>query len=337
MKILVTGGCGFIGSSLVRHLAGKVELVNLDALTYAANPESVPMEGMDIPGYKFVQGDICDPQLCLDIISGYKITHIIHLAAESHVDRSLTRPQPFFETNLRGTHNLISAAINVWGLDAPKENFRFLHVSTDEVFGSLGKHGRFVEDCPYRPSSPYSATKAGSDLLVHAASRSMGLPVVLSNCGNNYGPWQNPEKLVPMTINACINRTAITLHGDGSPVRDWIHVDDHVDCLLKLISRPFPQVFTRFNIGANNEMSNLQMVHLICFYYDMITGSRDSKSLIVNMMDRRGQDYRYSVDTTKVAEEIGWEPEVEFHEGMWDTIAWYLNHRDWLKRKIETL
>jgi dTDP-glucose 4,6-dehydratase len=330
--VLVTGGAGFIGSALIRHLIRDTaaQVVNVDKLTYAANLDNLIEEARS-PRYRFFQADICSAPDMAQIIGQTQPDKIIHLAAESHVDRSIEGPMAFVQTNLVGTATLLSAAHGYWsGLDAEaKAAFRFHHVSTDEVFGSLGEDGLFTEETPYDPRSPYSATKAGSDHLVRAWGHTFGLPVVLSNCSNNYGPHQFPEKLIPLMILNALAGEALPVYGDGLNVRDWLHVEDHARALWQVCTRG--RTGESYNIGGHNEVANIDIVKLICDHLDALrplpSGRR--RELIRYVADRPGHDRRYAIDAAKIDRELGWRPHYHFDRGLGDTIRWYLDNEAW--------
>jgi len=329
-KILITGGAGFIGSHLVRLLVNKYPgtmIVNLDKLTYAGNLAN--LADIDkLPNYEFVKGDIVDEDFVMATFDAYRFDGVIHLAAESHVDRSITNPKEFIMTNIVGTVNLLNAAKLYW-----KDNFegkRFYHVSTDEVYGSLGEEGKFLETTPYDPRSPYSASKASSDHLVRAYHHTYGLPVVISNCSNNYGPNQFPEKLIPLIINNIRHNRPLPVYGQGTNVRDWLYVEDHA----KAIDLIYEKGITgeTYNIGGNNERQNIDIVKTLCRIMDRMLGRAEGESekLITYVKDRAGHDLRYAIDATKLHETLGWQPEVQFNEGFEKTVAWYLANQQWL-------
>ncbi|MDX2263830.1 MAG: dTDP-glucose 4,6-dehydratase [Hyphomicrobiales bacterium] len=333
MKIIVTGGAGFIGSALCRHLVSSTDhsVVNIDKLTYAANLSSLG----SIAGhnrYRFYKADICDAAAMAAIFATEQPDAVMHLAAESHVDRSITGPAAFIETNIVGAYVLLEAARAYWdGLEgARRGQFRFLHVSTDEVFGSLGADGAFREDTPYDPSSPYSASKAASDHLARAWSRTYGLPVVLSNCSNNYGPYHFPEKLIPLMItNALIGRP-LPVYGAGANVRDWLYVEDHARALLAIVERG--RIGESYNIGGRSERSNMEVVQAICALLDELRPRPDGAphaSAIAFVADRPGHDFRYAIDPAKIESEIGWRAAESFETGLRKTVAWYLDHEHW--------
>jgi len=330
MRVLVTGGAGFIGSALCRYLVGElgVGVVNVDKLTYAANLASLAPIADD-PLYAFVRADICDAGAMAEVLRRYQPDGLIHLAAESHVDRSIGSPGEFLATNIMGTATLLEAVRAYQdGLGAEKRDaFRFLHVSTDEVFGSLGSDGLFHEATPYDPSSPYSASKAASDHLVRAWQRTYGLPALISNCSNNYGPYHFPEKLIPLVILNAIEGAPIRVYGDGSNVRDWLYVEDHARALFLALTQGKPG--ESYNIGGRNERTNLEVVQRICAILDRRLGGRPHAGLIEFVADRPGHDQRYAIDPTKVETELGWRAAESFDTGIEKTVAWYLDRRDW--------
>lgn len=331
--ILVTGGAGFIGSAVVRRLVRKgLRIVNLDKLTYAGNRAS--LRDLDAaPGHRFVHGDIADAALVLSLLREERADAIMHLAAESHVDRSIAGPGTFVETNVVGTFHLLSAALDYWrGLDgAKRDTFRFHHISTDEVYGDLPYGGgMFTEATPYAPSSPYSASKAAGDHFVRAWRTTYGLPVVLSNCSNNYGPYQFPEKLIPLTILNAVTGRPLPVYGKGENVRDWLHVDDHADALERVLTRG--AVGESYNVGGGNERTNLQVVEAICDLIDAhmpLPGGRSRRSLIRFVADRPGHDRRYAIDPAKIERELGWKAQRHFDTGLAQTVDWYLDNRWW--------
>ncbi|MEC9466439.1 MAG: dTDP-glucose 4,6-dehydratase [Myxococcota bacterium] len=332
-SILVTGGAGFIGSNFVRHMLAadsQVSIVNLDKLTYAGNPHNLTgLEETYGDRYRFVHGDICDGTLVTALFDKLKFDTVVHLAAESHVDRSIDGPMDFITTNVVGTMVLLQAAREAWG---DRDDVRFHHVSTDEVYGSLGDTGLFTETTSYDPSSPYSASKASSDHLVRAWSRTFGLPVTLSNCSNNYGPYQFPEKLLPVMIINALEGKALPIYGDGKNVRDWLYVEDHCRAIETVI-RHAPSGET-YNVGGHNEWANIDIVHLIC---DVLETRRDSgreggyRSLIEFVKDRPGHDRRYAIDASKVESELGWKPSETFETGLAKTVDWYLSQPTWIE------
>jgi dTDP-glucose 4,6-dehydratase len=330
MRVLVTGGAGFIGSAACRRLvADGFAVLNVDKLTYAANLESLASIAGD-PRYAFERADICDAAAMKRIFAGHEPHAVLHLAAESHVDRSIHDAAAFIHTNLLGTYQLLEAARRYWAAlpAARRSRFRFVHVSTDEVFGSLGPDGRFREDTPYRPSSPYSASKAGSDHLARAWHRTYGLPVVICNCSNNYGPYQFPEKLIPLAILNALDGKPVPVYGDGSNVRDWLYVEDFVDGLLALLERGRPG--QSYNFGGAGECSNLEIAERICAMLDGIAPiERPRRELIDFVPDRPGHDLRYANDAAKAHAELGWRPRVELEAGLARTVRWYLDNRAW--------
>jgi dTDP-glucose 4,6-dehydratase len=330
MKILVTGGAGFIGSAVVRRaVADGHHVVNLDALTYAANLANVA----DVAGserYAFERADLRDRPALDRILETHRPDAIMHLAAESHVDRSIDAPGDFIQTNIVGTYNLLEAARRFWtGLRGmAKAQFRFHHISTDEVFGSLGATGLFTEESPYRPNSPYSASKAASDHLVRAWGETYGLPVVLTNCSNNYGPFHFPEKLIPVVILSALRGRTIPVYGQGENVRDWLYVEDHAAALLLVLQKGRPG--ETYAIGGNSEARNIDLVRRICTILDgLLPAGAPHDRLITFVADRPGHDLRYAIDATKIRRELGWSPTVTLEEGLRRTVRWYLDNRDW--------
>jgi dTDP-glucose 4,6-dehydratase len=329
MKLLVTGGAGFIGSNLVQHIIDKPEverLVVLDCLTYAGHPENLERVARH-PKYVFAQVDIRDKDATYRVFADNGITHVLHLAAESHVDRSITGPGDFIHTNIVGTFNLLEAARALWNGKA--EGHRFHHVSTDEVYGSLGATGYFTETTPYAPNSPYSASKASSDMLVRSYHHTYGLPVVTTNCSNNYGPYQFPEKLIPVIIESVLRRRAIPVYGDGMNVRDWLFVGDHASALWVVLTTG--KLGETYNIGGHNEWANLRIVELICDLMDELAPKLGggSRKLITFVKDRPGHDRRYAIDAGKIERELGWKPAHTFETGIRETIQWYLDNQEW--------
>jgi dTDP-glucose 4,6-dehydratase len=339
LNLLVTGGAGFIGSNLIRHIVDQPEvrrLVNLDCLTYAGHLEN--LEGVaQHPKYAFEKTDLRDKSAVVGVVEKHQITHVLHLAAESHVDRSITGPGDFIQTNVVGTFNLLEACRGFWfnpqaAIRHPQSECRFHHVSTDEVYGSLGASGYFTESTPYAPNSPYSASKAASDLLVRAYHHTYRLPVVTTNCSNNYGPCQFPEKLIPVIIQATWHRQPIPVYGDGLNVRDWLYVRDHAEALWQVLRRG--QDGETYNIGGHNEWSNIRIVELICDLMDAMAPhlGGQSRRLIKFVKDRPGHDRRYAIDAGKMEKELGWKPAHTFESGIRETIQWYLDNQEWVKQ-----
>ena len=336
MKLLVTGGAGFIGSAVVRNaIARGMDVVNLDVLTYAANPANVA-EVADHLAYAFERVDIRDADAVSETFRRHDPDAVMHLAAESHVDRSIDGPGAFVETNVMGTFNLLQAArAHLDRLEGSrKEAFRFHHVSTDEVYGDLDRDDpAFTEDTPYDPSSPYSASKAASDHLVRAWGRTYDLPVVLTNCSNNYGPYQFPEKLVPVVILKALHGQPIPVYGTGENVRDWLYVEDHADALLTVLGKG--ALGRTYNIGGNNERTNLELVQTLCDLMDATTGRPGHRNLITFVEDRPGHDRRYAIDATRIQDELGWHPSVDSNEGFARTLRWYLDNESWWRPLIK--
>jgi dTDP-glucose 4,6-dehydratase len=331
MRVIVTGGAGFIGSAVVRHLVLEkgYDVLNVDALTYAGYlPSLKAVEGK--PNYRFLHANICDRPAMEQAISSFRPDRIMHLAAESHVDRSITGAADFIQTNVIGTFTLLEAARDYWvGLDEEsKPAFRFHHVSTDEVYGSLGDEGLFTEETPYDPSSPYSASKASSDHLVMAWQRTFGLPVVVSNCSNNYGPYHFPEKLIPLTILNALAGERLPVYGQGANVRDWLYVEDHARALDLISERG--RVGETYNVGGRNERRNIDVVRRICSVLDeLVPGNRPREELIEFVTDRPGHDARYAIDATKLENELGWRAQEDFDSGIEKTVQWYLDNEWW--------
>ncbi len=334
MTILITGGAGFIGSHAVRLFIRRYphyRIVNLDALTYAGNLANL-RDIEDAPNYTFVRGDIRDTKLLEQLFERYSFDAVIHLAAESHVDRSILNPLAFVETNVLGTVNLLNTACKFW--EGQSEGKRFYHVSTDEVYGSLGEEGYFTEQTPYDPRSPYSASKAASDHFVRAYFHTYRLPVVLSNCSNNYGPYQFPEKLIPLMINNIREGRPLPIYGDGRNVRDWLWVEDHAEAMDVILHRG--RLGETYNIGGNNEWANIDLVHRLCDLTDEILKRPigTARQLITFVKDRPGHDRRYAIDASKIKRELGWTPSVTFDEGLRRTIQWYIDNAEWLQQVV---
>lgn len=337
MRLMITGGLGFIGSAVARHFASDAHhsVLNIDKCTYAGNPASVAPVA-DNPNYELVLADIADPEKILHAFEHFRPQAVLHLAAESHVDRSIDGPDDFIHTNLVGTFNLLNCARRFWAdLDADERAaFRFVHVSTDEVFGSLGDSGAFTEATPYQPSSPYSASKAGSDHLARAWHHTYELPVIVTNCSNNYGPYQFPEKLIPLMILKGLAGEALPVYGSGENVRDWLHVEDHVAALERVLEAGVPG--ETYNIGGNTECTNLEVVESICAQLDSINpASAPHHKLIEFVTDRPGHDFRYAMNTAKISAELGWHPARNFAEGLAATVDWYVNNRDWWQAVLD--
>ncbi len=356
-NILVTGGCGFIGANFVRlalESLGDCRLVNLDNLTYAGNPENLKDVAADAR-YLMVKGDICDSSLVDKLFTEHQFDTVVHFAAESHVDRSITGPAAFIQTNIVGTFTLLEAARKAWlkggdgsqvtgdtdhsSTDHPSSvtRHRFLHVSTDEVYGSLGETGFFTETTPYDPRSPYSASKASSDHLVSAYFHTYGLPVVKTNCSNNYGPYHFPEKLIPLIINNALTGKDLPVYGDGKNVRDWLYVVDHCEAILTVLRKG--RLGETYNVGGNNEKQNIEIVQTVCDLLDtrvgLLPGGQSRRSLIRFVKDRPGHDRRYAIDASKIRDELGWSPAVTFEEGIEKTLDWYLANPQWIASVLD--
>lgn len=335
MKILVTGGAGFIGSAVIRHIINNTDysVINVDKLTYAGNLESVEVVAQD-SRYSFQKVDICDIEALKKVFMDCKPTAVMHLAAESHVDRSIEGPSDFIQTNIIGTYNMLEVSRAYWSYldDETKALFRFHHISTDEVYGDLSKNDNpFTEETSYAPSSPYSASKASSDHLVRAWLRTYELPIVITNCSNNYGPYHFPEKLIPLVIINAINAKPLPIYGDGEQIRDWLYVDDHADALLTVLNKGI--IGETYNIGGHNEKTNLEVVYALCDALQDIRPCDNSyRNLITHVSDRPGHDRRYAIDASKLERELGWKPKETFETGIKKTVEWYLNNNQWWKR-----
>jgi dTDP-glucose 4,6-dehydratase len=335
MNLLITGGAGFIGSNLIHHVIDDpqiTKLVNLDCLTYAGHLASLEKVSRHAK-YVFEKVDLRDKSATQRVVEQHAITHVMHLAAESHVDRSITGPGDFIHTNVVGTFNLLEACRGFWGANLGGKKFQ--HVSTDEVYGSLGATGYFTETTPYAPNSPYSSSKASSDMIVRAYHHTYGLPTVITNCSNNYGPFQFPEKLIPVIIQNVLARKAIPVYGDGMNVRDWLYVRDHAEALWTVINRG--KLGETYNIGGHNEWANIHIVQLICDLIDELQpkSGGNSRNLISYVKDRAGHDRRYAIDASKIQKELGWVPAHKFEQGIRETVRWYLDQQAWVKTVLK--
>ena len=337
--LLVTGGAGFIGGNFVlrKIRSEKTEVINLDALTYAGNLDTLD-DIEDDPRHSFVLGSIGDSALVDYLLQKHRPSAIVNFAAESHVDRSIDSPEAFIQTNILGTFSLLESARKYWrGLEgSDKDNFRFLHVSTDEVYGSLGPTGKFTETTAYQPNSPYSASKASSDHLVRAYFHTYGLPVLTTNCSNNYGPFQFPEKLIPLIIHNALAGKPLPIYGNGLNIRDWLYVEDHCAAIARVLEAGQPGEV--YNIGGNNEKTNLEVVHTLCDLLDSLKPRSDGASYrtqITFVTDRPGHDARYAIDASKIKNALGWEPSETFESGLRKTVTWYLEHQDWCQRVMD--
>lgn len=339
--VLITGGAGFIGTNFIHYIINKHQdyfVINMDSLTYAGNLENLS-EIENHPNYLFIKGDIADEDCVNEVFKGVKhpksgkimnIDSVINFAAESHVDRSIHGASDFVKTNVLGTNNLLQAARDAWANAEPDEEKRFIHVSTDEVYGSLGKEGKFTEKTPYNPKNPYAASKAAADHLVRSYYNTFSLPVIITNCSNNFGPYQFPEKLIPLVINNCLNRKPLPIYGKGINMRDWIYVTDHCRALDMVLQHGKPG--ESYNIGGGNEKQNIDVVKTICEILDRLKpGDSSYKELITFVEDRPGHDLRYAIDYTKINEELGWEPVYSFEDSIEKTIKWYLDNLQWIK------
>jgi len=342
MKFLITGGAGFIGSAVVRHIITdyEFEVMNIDKLTYAGSLDALA-EVENNPLYKFEQVDICDIELVEKVLYQYQPDYIMHLAAETHVDNSINNPSNFINTNIIGTYQLLEATRKYWqniilGDNKKINHFRFQHISTDEVFGDLEvNQPAFTEKSPYKPSSPYSASKASSDHLVNAWHRTFDLPIVVTNCSNNYGPFQHPEKLIPTVISRALKGEPIPIYGSGEQIRDWLYVEDHADALVKVALNS--EAGKHYNIGSEEEMTNIQLVRTICSLLDELhpklpEGLKNYEDLISFVNDRPGHDFRYAINSKKIKDELGWEPKNKFRSGIKATVSWYLNNQEWQEK-----
>lgn len=339
MKILVTGGAGFIGSAVIRNIINNTsdEVVNVDKLTYAGNLESLASIESN-PRYTFEQADICDQQVMSRLFEQHQPDVVMHLAAESHVDRSIDGPADFIETNIVGTYTLLEVSRHYWSTlsKSKQESFRFHHISTDEVYGDLeGTEDLFTEETAYDPSSPYSASKAASDHLVRAWLRTFGLPTIVTNCSNNYGPFHYPEKLIPLMILNALEGKPLPVYGDGQQIRDWLYVEDHARALYEVITRG--EVGETYNIGGHNEKANIEVVHTICELLEELVPNKPNgilsyKDLITFVADRPGHDVRYAIDASKIDKQLGWKPEETFESGIRKTVLWYIENQEWVQR-----
>lgn len=331
VRILITGGAGFIGSALIRYLINNenAKILNIDKLTYAGNLASLKLVD-NSPDYQFIKGDICDFELVKKTVQEFKPQYIMHLAAETHVDRSINGAREFINTNINGTFNMLEAAREYWNMleKTKKDKFRFLHISTDEVYGSLGPDGLFSETTAYDPSSPYSASKAASDHLVKAWYKTYGFPVLISNCSNNYGPYQFPEKLIPLNLINALENKSMNVYGKGENIRDWLYVDDHARALYLIISKG--RLGETYNVGGRNERSNIDVITKVCKILDKLRPNNLPHSRLINFVaDRPGNDLRYAIDAEKLETELGWKAQENFESGLEKTIHWYLDNEDW--------
>ncbi|MBZ9687738.1 dTDP-glucose 4,6-dehydratase [Clostridium estertheticum] len=329
---LITGGAGFIGANFLHYILKRysdIRIVNLDKLTYSGNLENLK-EIEDNPNYTFIQGDICDKELVEKLFKDYNINYVVNFAAESHVDRSIKDPEVFVQTNILGTVNLLNCAKNFWYTEGGfKEGVKFLQVSTDEVYGSLGEKGYFIEGTPIDSHSPYAASKAGSDLMVKAYFDTYKMPMNITRCSNNYGPYQFPEKLIPLLINNCVHHKDLPVYGDGLNIRDWLYVEDHCKAIDMVLQDG--RIGEVYNVGGHNERTNIEIVNSIISYLNEKVDKEITKSLIKYVEDRKGHDRRYGIDPSKIKEELGWYPETTFEVGIKNTIQWYLDNQQWMK------
>ena len=330
--LLVTGGCGFIGSNFIRRIMLKdpsCTIINLDKLTYSGNIDN--LKDITTKRYVMCKGDICDKELLKSLFDKYHFDSVVHFAAESHVDRSIDDPSEFLKTNVMGTLSLLITSNN-YLMKNNNNNFRFIHISTDEVYGSLKHSGKFIEETPYDPSSPYSASKASSDHLVRVWHKTYDFPSIITNCSNNYGPFQFPEKLIPLMIINCLENKPLPIYGGGENIRDWLYVNDHCDAILRVLNKG--EIGNTYNIGGNNEVKNIDVVKLICDSIDKKLPRNNGKSykdLITFVKDRPGHDFRYAIDSSKINNNLGWKPRESFSSGIKKTIDWYLNNKSWWK------
>ena len=329
---LVTGGSGFIGTNFINYILknnNDIQIINLDKITYAGNINNKIR--IDENKYKLIKGDICDIKLVEKLFKKYSFDWVVHFAAETHVDRSIDTPNNFIQTNIIGTLNLLNQSLEYWNASSKNKSFRFLHISTDEVYGSLGSVGKFNEENPYNPSSPYSASKASADHLVRSWNRTYGLPTLITNCSNNYGPYQFPEKLIPLMIINCINKKSLPVYGDGQNIRDWLYVTDHCEAIQCVLEKG--RVGQTYNIGGDHEVKNIDIVNTICTILNDLSPRNNSnyEELIHFVEDRPGHDFRYAIDSTKLKNELGWRPRTSFSDGIKNTIKWYLKNENWWK------
>ena len=332
----ITGGCGFIGSNFIRYLLNNnnsIKIINLDKLTYAGNKSNLS-EYTDDDRYHFIKGDICDKKTVKNIFIKNNPNYLINFAAESHVDRSITGPKNFIDTNIIGTFNLLQESLHYFdSINRDNKKFKFIHISTDEVYGSLDSKGKFSENTPYNPSSPYSASKASSDHLVRSWYKTFGLPILITNCSNNYGPYQFPEKLIPLMIINCLNHNPLPIYGKGENIRDWLFVEDHCDAIYNVTKNG--SLGETYNIGGNNEIRNIDIVNSICLIIDKILpldGNKSYRDFITYVKDRPGHDFRYSVDASKIKHDLNWKPNESFESGIYKTIQWYIKNQNWWKK-----